>query len=211
MLRSKRTCFAHSTGPSARPCDHETPRRDLAHPASYVRLTAGDERSGTEYDYSPASAQWDGPGEPVCPPLPYPLARGARRGYRVWKGEEGGHADQTGIETRGENSNLTVTGTGMEQEKRKGECVQAVESVEARSCRGGQPLACSPRKGLTPYGTPLPWVQRKSLWSGRWDLNPRQLAWEARTLPLSYARSRSIYKRLQFSTQSLKRQVLLQC
>ncbi len=25
-------------------------------------------------------------------------------------------------------------------------------------------------------------------WSGRWDLNPRQLAWEARTLPLSYAR-----------------------
>src|SRR6185295_19482893 len=26
-------------------------------------------------------------------------------------------------------------------------------------------------------------------WSGRWDLNPRQLAWEARTLPLSYARS----------------------
>ncbi len=27
------------------------------------------------------------------------------------------------------------------------------------------------------------------LWSGRWDLNPRQLAWEARTLPLSYARS----------------------
>ena len=27
-------------------------------------------------------------------------------------------------------------------------------------------------------------------WSGRGDLNPRQLAWEARTLPLSYARSR---------------------
>ena len=27
------------------------------------------------------------------------------------------------------------------------------------------------------------------VWSGRWDLNPRQLAWEARTLPLSYARS----------------------
>ena len=26
-------------------------------------------------------------------------------------------------------------------------------------------------------------------WSGRRDLNPRQLAWEARTLPLSYARS----------------------
>ena len=28
----------------------------------------------------------------------------------------------------------------------------------------------------------------KLFWSGRWDLNPRQLAWEARTLPLSYAR-----------------------
>ena len=28
----------------------------------------------------------------------------------------------------------------------------------------------------------------KVFWSGRWDLNPRQLAWEARTLPLSYAR-----------------------
>ena len=30
---------------------------------------------------------------------------------------------------------------------------------------------------------------RRVVWSGRWDLNPRQLAWEARTLPLSYARS----------------------
>ncbi len=26
-------------------------------------------------------------------------------------------------------------------------------------------------------------------WSGRWDSNPRRLAWEASTLPLSYARS----------------------
>ena len=26
------------------------------------------------------------------------------------------------------------------------------------------------------------------LWSGRWDLNPRQPAWKAGTLPLSYAR-----------------------
>src|SRR4029078_5293473 len=25
-------------------------------------------------------------------------------------------------------------------------------------------------------------------WSGRWDLNPRQPAWKAGTLPLSYAR-----------------------
>jgi hypothetical protein len=32
-------------------------------------------------------------------------------------------------------------------------------------------------------------VTRSAVWSGRWDLNPRQLAWEARTLPLSYARS----------------------
>ena len=29
-------------------------------------------------------------------------------------------------------------------------------------------------------------------WSGRGDLNPRLLAWEARTLPLSYARSREV-------------------
>ena len=29
---------------------------------------------------------------------------------------------------------------------------------------------------------------KEIFWSGRWDLNPRQLAWEARTLPLSYAR-----------------------
>ena len=27
-----------------------------------------------------------------------------------------------------------------------------------------------------------------SFWSGRWDLNPRQPAWKAGTLPLSYAR-----------------------
>jgi hypothetical protein len=33
-------------------------------------------------------------------------------------------------------------------------------------------------------------VQAIENWSGRRDLNPRQLAWEARTLPLSYARSR---------------------
>ncbi len=34
-------------------------------------------------------------------------------------------------------------------------------------------------------------VERIGSWSGRWDLNPRQLAWEARTLPLSYARPES--------------------
>ena len=31
-------------------------------------------------------------------------------------------------------------------------------------------------------------------WSGRWDLNPRQPAWKAGTLPLSYARPRNIYQ-----------------
>src|SRR5437867_559831 len=31
-------------------------------------------------------------------------------------------------------------------------------------------------------------LSRQRVWSGRRDLNPRQLAWEARTLPLSYAR-----------------------
>ena len=31
---------------------------------------------------------------------------------------------------------------------------------------------------------------RVGKWSGRWDSNPRRLAWEASTLPLSYARSR---------------------
>ena len=65
--------------------------------------------------------------------------------------------------------------------------------------------------GPTPFDPPLSWVLKKYnslvgsipspgailkvpgraslVWSGRWDLNPRQLAWEARTLPLSYARS----------------------
>ena len=30
---------------------------------------------------------------------------------------------------------------------------------------------------------------RSERWSGRWDSNPRRLAWEASTLPLSYTRS----------------------
>jgi hypothetical protein len=33
-----------------------------------------------------------------------------------------------------------------------------------------------------------PRLTPSSLWSGRWDLNPRQPAWKAGTLPLSYAR-----------------------
>ena len=40
---------------------------------------------------------------------------------------------------------------------------------------------CSFRR-FTIYASRLP------LWSGRWDLNPRQPAWKAGTLPLSYAR-----------------------
>ena len=44
-------------------------------------------------------------------------------------------------------------------------------------------------KGARPLRNPLVVGSTKSVWSGRWDLNPRQLAWEARTLPLSYARS----------------------
>jgi hypothetical protein len=32
-----------------------------------------------------------------------------------------------------------------------------------------------------------------SVWSGRWDLNPRQPAWKAGTLPLSYARPLSFH------------------
>ena len=67
----------YGQGVSASARTREAPRRDLAHLASYVRLTAGDERTGPQYDRSLASAQWDGPGEPVRPPLPYPLARGA--------------------------------------------------------------------------------------------------------------------------------------
>lgn len=65
------------SGVSARTRDGKAPRRDLAHPASYVRLTAGDERPGPQHHRRLTSAQWNGPGGAVCPPLPYPLARGA--------------------------------------------------------------------------------------------------------------------------------------
>ena len=59
--------------------------------------------------------------------------------------------------------------------------------------RGPAP-SCAPHEGARPFRNPLPWVSNPTrtlccIWSGRWDLNPRQLAWEARTLPLSYARS----------------------
>ena len=53
-----------------------------------------------------------------------------------------------------------------------------------------------PLRGHAPFGIPCRGSQMQIgltshvlVWSGRWDLNPRQLAWEARTLPLSYARS----------------------
>ena len=36
-------------------------------------------------------------------------------------------------------------------------------------------------------------VPRQFIWSGRWDLNPRQPAWKAGTLPLSYARLRLLF------------------
>ena len=51
----------------------------LAHLASYVRLTARHEWPGPQYHCGPASAQWDGLGGTVCPPLPYAL-QGALEG-----------------------------------------------------------------------------------------------------------------------------------
>ena len=48
-------------------------------------------------------------------------------------------------------------------------------------------------------------------WSGRRDSNPRQLAWEARTLPLSYARSLRFDAHLRFRLLPQQGQVLLQC
>ena len=44
-------------------------------------------------------------------------------------------------------------------------------------------------------------------WSGRWESNPRQLAWEASALPLSYARgqyhSRCVVKRVSMNHTSV--------
>jgi hypothetical protein len=76
---------------------------------------------------------------------------------------------------------------------------------EPHSVAGSAPEAClpAPTEGASPLVSPhegsilpsKPSVVDSNLlnvelefWSGRWDLNPRQLAWEARTLPLSYAR-----------------------
>src|SRR4026207_2572352 len=87
--------------------------------------------------------------------------------------------------------------------------------------------------GPTPFDPPLSWVLKKYnslvgsipspgailkvpgraslVWSGRWDLNPRQLAWEARTLPLSYARSLRFDAHLRFRLRPPQGQVLLRC
>ena len=81
--------------------------------------------------------------------------------------------------------------------------------------RGPSPLAYSPRKGSTPFEIPCrgfkPTGTLQRIWSGRWDLNPRQLAWEARTLPLSYARSLRFVAHLQFRLLPPQGQVLLPC
>src|SRR5436309_7625368 len=52
-------------------------------------------------------------------------------------------------------------------------------------------------KGVSRYRSVV-WLASRSGsegWSGRRDLNPRQLAWEARTLPLSYARPHHLRRR----------------
>jgi len=86
-------------GLSALTRNGETWGRHLAHPASDVRLTAGDERPGTEHHRSLLAAQWDGSGEPVCPPLPYPSARSPWGRLRVRESEERERGDGDGIET----------------------------------------------------------------------------------------------------------------
>ena len=49
----------------------------------------------------------------------------------------------------------------------------------------------------------LPDIKRK-LWSGRRDLNPRPSAWEADTLPLSYARNTNFINQPSFKSQENK-------
>ena len=69
----------------------------------------------------------------------------------------------------------------------------------------GAPLSKTPLVGSNPQ------ERCAVFWSGRWDLNPRQLAWEARTLPLSYARSLRFVNALRFPLQLPYVQVLLGC
>jgi hypothetical protein len=40
----------------------------------------------------------------------------------------------------------------------------------------------------------------EKIWSGQWDSNPQHPAWEAGTLPLSYARSFGSFGRMDFNT-----------
>lgn len=63
---------------------------------------------------------------------------------------------------------------------------------------GGDVLGKVNRRPFTPHlhggaGSGVPKMRHpgfgsRDVWSGRWDSNPRQPAWEAGTLPLSYAR-----------------------
>ncbi len=65
--------------------------------------------------------------------------------------------------------------------------------------RGPAPSRAPHERGPPLSKSPLSWVHSclvrpnfsrrlMSSWSGRWELNPRQPAWKAGTLPLSYAR-----------------------
>ena len=58
------------------------------------------------------------------------------------------------------------------------------------------PVGTRTHERTTEGFTPPPTIMKEArgrerfVWSGRWDLNPRQPAWKAGTLPLSYARPR---------------------
>src|SRR5689334_20496220 len=49
-------------------------------------------------------------------------------------------------------------------------------------------MSCVIRDGFRPRVPLIPCPRHDQRWSGRWELNPRQPAWKAGTLPLSYAR-----------------------
>ena len=63
----------------------------------------------------------------------------------------------------------------------------AGDALPRRQDSCGNPAANAGRRA-GPAGT------RKAGWSGRWDSNPRRSAWEADTLPLSYARFQCAYR-----------------
>ena len=71
--------------------------------------------------------------------------------------------------------------------------VFSTPATASKEIHGGEissPTVCGTGNAASSTSEDGPEVVEK-IWSGRWDLNPRQLAWEARTLPLSYARSRT--------------------